>query len=109
MIVALDRLNEIRLIDPLERLAVVQAGVINDELRQAAAGIGLWYPPDTASSPGGLWRADGATKHPGGVKHGLITKDYVLALLKMVTRPRAGAPSGQASAAGRGPLQPGSA
>ena len=33
MIIALDRLNEIRLIDPLERLAVVQAGVINDELR----------------------------------------------------------------------------
>jgi glycolate oxidase len=37
VIIALDRLNQIRLIDPLERLAVVQAGVINDELRAAAA------------------------------------------------------------------------
>lgn len=37
VIIALDRLNQIRLIDPLERLAVVQAGVINDELRAIAA------------------------------------------------------------------------
>ena len=51
VIIALDRLNEIRLIDPLERLAVVQAGVINDDLRAAAAEQGLWYPPDPASSP----------------------------------------------------------
>src|SRR5215211_4060417 len=51
VIIALDRLNQIRLIDPLERLAVVQAGVINDELRAAAAEHGLWYPPDPASSP----------------------------------------------------------
>jgi glycolate dehydrogenase FAD-linked subunit len=51
MIIALDRLNEIRLIDPLERLAVVQADVINDALRAAAAEQGLWYPPDPASSP----------------------------------------------------------
>ena len=42
VIIALDRLNEIRLIDPLERLAVVQAGVINDDLRAAAAEQGLW-------------------------------------------------------------------
>ena len=45
VIIALDQLNEIRLIDSLERLAVVQAGVINDELRMAAAEQGLWYPP----------------------------------------------------------------
>jgi glycolate oxidase len=51
VIIALDRLNQIRLIDPLERLAVVQAGVINDELRAFAAEQRLWYPPDPASSP----------------------------------------------------------
>ncbi|HEX7211494.1 MAG TPA: FAD-dependent oxidoreductase [Propionibacteriaceae bacterium] len=51
VIIALDRLNQIRLIDPLEPLAVVQAGVINDELRATAAEQGLWYPPDPASSP----------------------------------------------------------
>ena len=81
MIIALDRLNEIRLIDPLERLAVVQAGVINDELRAAAAVQGLWYPPDPASSPWSTIGGNIAT-NAGGVccvKYG-VTKDYVLAL-----------------------------
>ncbi len=85
VIIALDRLNEIRLIDPLERLAVVQAGVINDELRAAAAQQGLWYPPDPASSPWSTIGGNIAT-NAGGVccvKYG-VTKDYVLAL-EMVT------------------------
>ena len=85
VIIALDRLNEIRLIDPLERLAVVQAGVINDELRAAAAQQGLWYPPDPASSPWSTIGGNVAT-NAGGVccvKYG-VTKDYVLAL-EMVT------------------------
>jgi glycolate oxidase len=81
VIIALDRLNQIRLIDPLERLAVVQAGVINDELRAAAAEQGLWYPPDPASSPWSTIGGNIAT-NAGGVccvKYG-VTKDYVLAL-----------------------------
>ena len=81
VIIALDRLNEIRLIDSLERLAVVQAGVINDELRVAAAEQGLWYPPDPASSPWSTIGGNIAT-NAGGVccvKYG-VTKDYVLAL-----------------------------
>jgi glycolate oxidase len=81
VIIALDRLNEIRLIDPLERLAVVQAGVINDDLRAAAAEQGLWYPPDPASSPWSTVGGNIAT-NAGGVccvKYG-VTKDYVLAL-----------------------------
>jgi hypothetical protein len=68
--------STIRLIDPLERLAVVQAGVINDELRAAAAEQGLWYPPDP-HSPG---RPLAATSRPTPavccVKYG---GDYVLA------------------------------
>jgi glycolate oxidase len=85
VVIALDRLNEVRLIDPLERLAVVQAGVINDELRAAAAEQGLWYPPDPASSPWSTIGGNIAT-NAGGVccvKYG-VTKDYVLAL-EMVT------------------------
>ena len=81
VIIALDRLNEIRLIDPLERLAVVQAGVINDDLRAAAAEQGLWYPPDPASSPWSTIGGNIAT-NAGGVccvKYG-VTKDHVLAL-----------------------------
>jgi glycolate oxidase len=81
VIIALDRLNQIRRVDPLERLAVVQAGVINDELRRAAAEQGLWYPPDPASSPWSTIGGNIAT-NAGGVccvKYG-VTKDYVLAL-----------------------------
>jgi len=81
VIIALDRMNQIRLIDPLERLAVVQAGVINDKLRATAAEQGLWYPPDPASSPSSTIGGNIAT-NAGGVccvKYG-VTKDYVLAL-----------------------------
>jgi glycolate oxidase len=81
VIIALDRLNRIGLIDPLERLAVVQAGVINDDLRAAAAEHSLWYPPDPASSPWSTIGGNIATNAGGvcRVKYGL-TKDYVLAL-----------------------------
>jgi glycolate oxidase len=81
VIIALDRLNRISAIDPLERLAVVQAGVINDDLRTAAATYGLWYPPDPASSPWSTIGGNIAT-NAGGVccvKYG-VTRDYVLAL-----------------------------
>jgi glycolate dehydrogenase FAD-linked subunit len=81
VIIALDRLDRILKIDPLERLAVVQAGVINDELRAAAAEQSLWYPPDPASSPWSTIGGNIAT-NAGGVccvKYG-VTKDYVLAL-----------------------------
>ncbi len=81
VIIALDRLDRILKIDPLERLAVVQAGVINDELRATAAEQSLWYPPDPASSPWSTIGGNIAT-NAGGVccvKYG-VTKDYVLAL-----------------------------
>jgi glycolate oxidase len=85
VVVALDRMNRIVEIDPLERLAVVQPGVVNDDLRAAAAEHGLWYPPDPASSPWSTIGGNVAT-NAGGlccVKYG-VTRDYVLAL-EMVT------------------------
>lgn len=45
---AMDTIHEI---DPVERLAVVGPGVVNDDLRAACAEQGLWYPPDPASAP----------------------------------------------------------
>jgi glycolate oxidase len=68
-------------IDPVERLAVVQPGVVNDDLRAACAEHGLWYPPDPASSPWSTIGGNVAT-NAGGVccvKYG-VTGDYVLAL-----------------------------
>ena len=43
-------MNEILRIDPVEQLAVVQPGVLNAELNAAAAGYGLFYAPDPAST-----------------------------------------------------------
>jgi glycolate oxidase len=81
VVVALDRMDRILEIDPLERLAVVQPGVVNDDLRAAVAEHGLWYPPDPASSPWSTIGGNVAT-NAGGVccvKYG-VTRDYVLAL-----------------------------
>ena len=81
MIISFERMNAILRIDPVERLAVVQPGVINDDLRAAAAAHGLWYPPDPASSPWSTIGGNVAT-NAGGVccvKYG-VTRDYVLGL-----------------------------
>jgi glycolate oxidase len=81
VVVVLDRLDAVTRIDPVERLAVVQAGVVNDDLRAAVAEHGLWYPPDPASSPWSTIGGNVAT-NAGGlccVKYG-VTGDYVLGL-----------------------------
>ncbi|PWD51054.1 FAD-binding oxidoreductase [Serinibacter arcticus] len=79
LILSLARLTTIREIDPAERYAVVEAGVINDDLRAAVAEHGLWYPPDPASSARSTIGGNVAT-NAGGiccVKYG-VTRDYVL-------------------------------
>ncbi|HEX9337897.1 MAG TPA: FAD-binding protein, partial [Pseudonocardiaceae bacterium] len=76
-----DRLTAIREINPVERLAVVEPGVVNDDLRAACAERGLWYPPDPASSPWSTIGGNVAT-NAGGVccvKYG-VTRDYVLGM-----------------------------
>ena len=81
VVLALDRMNKVLRVDPMERLAVVQAGVVNDDLRREVAEYGLWYPPDPASSPWSTIGGNVAT-NAGGiccVKYG-VTRDYVLAL-----------------------------
>jgi glycolate oxidase len=81
VVLALDRMNAITEIDQLERYAVVQPGVVNDHLRDAAADVGLWYPPDPASSPWSTIGGNVAT-NAGGlccVKYG-VTRDYVMGM-----------------------------
>ena len=67
--------------DPVTRTAVVQPGLLNVEVKAAAAEHGLWYPPDPSSfemcSIGG-----NAATNAGGlccVKYG-VTTDYILGL-----------------------------
>ena len=81
IVLALDAMDRILEINPLERLAVVQPGVVNDALRAAVREHGLWYPPDPASAPWSTIGGNVAT-NAGGlccVKYG-VTRDYVLEL-----------------------------
>lgn len=81
VVVSFEAMTAIREIDQRERLAVVEPGVVNDDLRAEAARHGLWYPPDPASSPWSTIGGNVAT-NAGGVccvKYG-VTGDYVLGL-----------------------------
>lgn len=51
IVIAMHRLNRILKIDPQERIAVVEPGVINLEVTKAAAPYGLFYAPDPSSQP----------------------------------------------------------
>ncbi|RJO73684.1 FAD-binding protein [Nocardia panacis] len=80
VVLVLEAMDSILEVDPLERIAVVQPGVVNDDLRSHVATQGLWYPPDPASSPWSTIGGNMAT-NAGGVccvKYG-VTRDYVIA------------------------------
>ncbi|MPZ79958.1 MAG: FAD-binding protein [Actinophytocola sp.] len=75
------RMNEIIEVDPDNRLAVVQPGVVNLDLRGAVEKHGLFYPPDPSSYD---WCTIGGnlSTNAGGlccVKYG-VTTDSVLGL-----------------------------
>jgi glycolate oxidase len=81
IVLAFEAMNDVLEINQAERLAVVQPGVVNDDLRAVCAAQGLWYPPDPASAPWSTIGGNVAT-NAGGlccVKYG-VTRDYVLAL-----------------------------
>jgi glycolate oxidase len=49
VVIALNRLNRILRLDPQQRIAVVEPGVINLDVTKAAAPYGLYYAPDPSS------------------------------------------------------------
>ncbi len=51
LVIALNRLNRIKRLDPVQRLAVVEPGVVNLHISQAAEPHGLYYAPDPSSQP----------------------------------------------------------
>ncbi|HSE10464.1 MAG TPA: FAD-linked oxidase C-terminal domain-containing protein [Nocardioidaceae bacterium] len=80
IVLSLERMRAIE-IDPATKVAVVEPGALNVEVKGAAAEHGLWYPPDPSSfeicSIGG-----NIATNAGGlccVKYG-VTTDYVLGL-----------------------------
>ncbi|MGH3356825.1 MAG: FAD-binding oxidoreductase [Nocardioidaceae bacterium] len=81
VVVSMEALQEVLEVNAAERLAVVQPGVVNDDLRAACAEHGLWYPPDPASAPWSTIGGNVAT-NAGGlccVKYG-VTGDYVIGM-----------------------------
>jgi len=77
----LSKLNRILDIDAENLTAVVQPGVVNNDLKAAVAEHGLWYPPDPASAPWSTIGGNVAT-NAGGLcclKYG-VTRDYVLGM-----------------------------
>lgn len=81
LVLSLERMNRILRIDPGQRLAVVEPGVINNDLQQAAAGHGFFWPPDPASADrctiGGNLACNAGG--PRAVKYG-ASRDNVLAV-----------------------------
>lgn len=81
IVLCLERMNRIIDIDPVERIAVVQPGVLNQQLRAKAEELQLWYPPDPSSREICSLGGNVAT-NAGGlccVSYG-VTRDFVLAL-----------------------------
>ncbi|MCD7052766.1 FAD-binding protein [Rhodococcus sp. BH2-1] len=80
LVLSLEQMRRID-VDPATHTVVVQPGLLNVDVKRAAAAHGLWYPPDPASfefcSIGG-----NAATNAGGlccVKYG-VTTDYVLGI-----------------------------
>jgi len=81
VLVVLTRLNRILSIDPSRRRAVVEPGVVNAKLSEAALPFGLHYPPDpssqTACTLGGNVAENAGGPHC--LKYG-VTTNYIAAL-----------------------------
>ena len=82
VVLSLSRMNAILALRPADRCAVVQPGVLNEELQQALQPHGLFWPPDPSSaaicSIGGNLATNAGG--PRAVKYG-ATRDNVLGLV----------------------------
>jgi glycolate dehydrogenase FAD-linked subunit len=100
IVIALNRLNRILELDPQERTAVVEPGVINAHVTRAAAAHGLFYAPDPSSqqicSIGGNIAFNSGGAHC--LKHGM-TASHVLAVEAVL-------PDGEVVRLGSGGVEP---
>ena len=81
VVVSFERMDRILAIRPADRVAIVEPGVLNGALQDAAAEHGFFWPPDPTSAPyctvGGNLACNAGG--PRAVKYG-ATRDNVLAL-----------------------------
>lgn len=82
---SLERMNRILKVDPDNRMAIIEPGVLNQDLQDAIRPQGFFWPPDPSSAPyctvGGNLATCAAGPH--AVKYG-VARDHVLGL-KAVT------------------------
>ncbi|MFB9238979.1 FAD-binding oxidoreductase [Plantactinospora siamensis] len=81
VVLSMTSMDEIRRIDPVNRIAVLQPGVVNATLAAAVSRHGLRYPPDPGSWESSTIGGNVATNAGGMccVKYG-VTGEYVLGL-----------------------------
>ncbi len=81
IVISMRRMNRILEINPLDLVAVVEPGVITEDLHKAAEAKGLFYPPDPASLK--QCTIGGNVAHnaggPRAFKYG-VTRQYLLGL-----------------------------
>ena len=79
LLIALNRLNRILRLDPQDRIAVVESGIINLQVSRAAAAYGLYYAPDPSSQ--GICTIGGNVAFNSGGAHCLkygMTSNHVI-------------------------------
>jgi glycolate oxidase len=81
LVLSLTTMDQIRSIDPINRIAVVQPGVVNATLARALAGHRLRFPPDPSSWESATIGGNVATNAGGMccVKYG-VTSEHVIGL-----------------------------
>ncbi|MBI5968899.1 MAG: FAD-binding protein [Deltaproteobacteria bacterium] len=81
IVMAMSKMNKILEISPEDRLAIVEPGVITQDLQEAVERAGVFYPPDPASQSICQIGGNVATNAGGPrcVKYG-VTRDYILGL-----------------------------
>ena len=82
LVVGFERMDRLLRLAPEDRLAVVEPGLLNGGLQEAAAQHGFFWPPDPTSSPYCTIGGNIATNAggPAAVKYG-ATRDNVLGLV----------------------------
>ena len=81
IVMAMSKMNRILEVSPEDRLAIVEPGVVTQDLQEAVERAGVFYPPDPASQSICQIGGNVATNAGGPrcVKYG-VTRDYLLGL-----------------------------
>jgi glycolate oxidase len=99
IVLAMSKMNRILEISTEDRLAIVEPGVITNDLQTAVEAVGVFYPPDPASQTICQIGGNVATNAGGPrcVKYG-VTRDYLLGLEAVL-------PSGEVIKTGGRPIK----